>query len=130
MRAFLSRLRIEDAIVGDDADRITPDARKTGHQRRSIARFEFIELACIDDAGDHLAHVVRLANVGVDDAIKLIGGIARPCRRRKIQLDALGSIQVSYDAPRDGECMIVILREMVCDAGDARMNVGAAQFLR
>src|SRR5437879_4024349 len=57
VRAFLRRLRIENAIVGDDADRISPDARKARHQRRSIARLEFIELARVDDAGDHLSYV-------------------------------------------------------------------------
>ncbi len=47
------------------------DARKAADQGGAVARLELVELAAIDDAGDDLAHVKRLARVGRDHAIQL-----------------------------------------------------------
>ena len=72
---FSATLGEQDAVVGDDADRHALDVREAGDQRGAVARLELVELAAVDDARDHLAHVVRLARVGRDHAVA-----ARPGR--------------------------------------------------
>ena len=60
VRALQRRFGEQDAVVGDDADRIAPDAREAGDERGAVARLELVELAAVDDARDDLAHVVGL----------------------------------------------------------------------
>ncbi len=74
VRTLQRRFRKQDAVVGDDADRIAPDAGEAGDERRAVARLELVELAAVDDARDHLAHVVGLLDVGADDAVDLLRG--------------------------------------------------------
>jgi len=69
MGALERRFGEQDAVVGDDADGIAPEARETGDEGRAVARLELVELAAVDDARDHLAHVVGLLDVGADDAV-------------------------------------------------------------
>jgi len=38
-------------------------AREARHQRRAVERLELVEAAAVDQARDHLAHVVRMARV-------------------------------------------------------------------
>ena len=130
VRALQRRLGEQDAVVGDDADRIAPDAREAGDERRAVARLELVELAAVDDARDHLAHVVGLADVGVDDAVDLLGRVARRDRLADVERDPLGAIEVADDAARDRERVVVVEREVIGDAGDARVHVGAAQLFR
>ena len=61
MRALQGGFGKQDAVVGEDADRIAPDVGEAADQRRAVARLELVELAAVDDAGDHLAHVIGLA---------------------------------------------------------------------
>ena len=77
VRALLRTFRKQHAVVGDDADRHAFDVRKTAHQRGAKTRLELMELAAIDDAGDHLVHVIRLARVGRYHAVKLTRFIER-----------------------------------------------------
>jgi hypothetical protein len=60
VRALLRRLAEQDAVVGDDADRHAVEAREAGDERRPVARLELVEARAVDDARDHLAHVVGL----------------------------------------------------------------------
>ena len=130
MRAFLRRFRIEHAIVRDDADRIAADPRKTRDERGPVTRLEFIELARVHDPRYHLANIVRFANVGIDHAVQLFRRIARLPGRRQIEIDALLAIQRADDLPRDGERVKIVVREMVGDTGDSRMDIGATEIFR
>jgi hypothetical protein len=69
--ALLGRLAKQDAVVGDDAHRHAVEPRKAGDQRGAVAGLELVEARAVDDAGDHLAHVVGLAGVGGDHAVEL-----------------------------------------------------------
>ena len=89
VRALQRRLREEHAVVGDDADRIAQQAREAGDQRRAVAGLELVELAAVDDARDDLAHVVGLADVGVDDAVEVLDRVARLDRRQDLDVDPL-----------------------------------------
>ena len=127
---FSADSRVQHAVVGDDADRIAVEAREARHQCRAVARLELVEVAPVDDARDHLAHVVGLADVGVDDAVELVGGIARrDADRRPPASPASAGSSLPTIAPRDRERVVVVQREVVGHAGNARVHVGAAQFL-
>ena len=130
VRAFLRRFGEQDAVVGDDADGIAPDPREPGDERRAVARLEFVELAAVDDARDHFAHVVGLLDVGADDAVDLVRVEARRNGLADVDRDLLRAIEIADDPARDRERVVVVEREMVGDAGHAGVDVGAAQFLR
>src|SRR6267142_246209 len=68
VRPLQCGFREQDAVVRDDSDRVAADAREPGHQCRPGLGLELVELACVDDARDDLAHVVGLALVLGDDA--------------------------------------------------------------
>ena len=70
MRALQRGFGEQDAVVGDDADRIAAEMREAADQRRAVELLEFVELAAVDDAGDDLAHVVGLARSRRDDAVE------------------------------------------------------------
>ncbi len=70
----------EDAVVAEDADRNAVDMGEAGHQRRAVKLLEFVEFGCIDQARDHLAHVVLLAQVRRHDAVELGRVIRRIAR--------------------------------------------------
>ena len=61
---FSADSREQDAVVGDDADRIAVEAREAGDQRRAVERLELVEARAVDEARDHLAHVVGLRRSG------------------------------------------------------------------
>src|SRR6267378_3805098 len=70
VRTFQRRFGKQDSVVRDDADRVAPDAREPGHQSGAVLRLELVELACVDDARNHLADVVGLALVFGDDPVQ------------------------------------------------------------
>ena len=67
MGAFLGALAEENAVVGDDADGVAPEAGEAGDERGAVEAFEFVELAVVDEAGDDFADVVGFAGVGGDE---------------------------------------------------------------
>ena len=95
----------------------------------AVARLELVELAAVDDARDHLAHVVGLPDVGVDDAVDVLGRKPRRNRLAHLQRDALRPVEVADDPARDRQRMVIVERVVVGDAGHARVDVGAAQLL-
>ena len=119
----------QDAVVGDDADRIAPDAREAGDDGRAVEMLELVELAVVDQPRDHLAHVVGRAVVLWHDAVQLLGGIARLDRRQQRGRRLLLPVEVGDDAPDHAERVAVVVGVMVGDARDAGMDVGAAQIL-
>ena len=84
MRRFQRRFRKQHAVVRDDADQKSVESREAGHERRAVARLELVEPRTVDDARDDLAHVVGPADVGVDDAVKILGCVVRLFRRDPI----------------------------------------------
>ena len=131
VRRLERRLGEQHAVVGDDADRVAVDAREAGDQRRAVARLELVEAAAVDEAGDHLADVVGLARVARDDAVELggvVGGLLG--RRRGAQRGRRRHRpSVGEDLARDRERVGVVVGEVVGDAGDARVDVAAAELL-
>src|ERR1700736_5180373 len=73
MRALQRTLAEQDAVVGDDADRIAPDMGETANQGLAVELLEFVELRAVDHARDDVTHIIRLAAVGGDDAVDFLG---------------------------------------------------------
>src|SRR5204862_6626265 len=77
VRRLERALREENAVVGDDPDRVAPDPREAGDERRPVERLELVEARAVDDPRDDLAHVVRLPRALRDDAVELLGRVER-----------------------------------------------------
>ena len=45
---------------------------EAAYQRGAVERLELVEARAVDDARDHLAHVVGAAQVGRHDAVELV----------------------------------------------------------
>src|SRR5436853_330099 len=67
MRALQGALGKQDAVIGEDADRIAPDPGEAADQGRAVELLELVQFAAVDDAGDDLAHLVRPTDVAGDD---------------------------------------------------------------
>src|SRR5260370_3271161 len=78
---FERALGEENAVVGNDADRVAHQTRKATHDGRAIQCLEFVETAAIDQPRDNLAHIVALAAISGDDAIQIFG-VVKPWSRR------------------------------------------------
>ena len=94
-----------------------------------VALLELVEARAVDQPRDDLAHVVRLARVGVDDAVDLL-------RDRRPDLPAsatsAGSRLAVLSVPtivraRCSAC-VVVFGEVVGDAREPRVDVGAAEL--
>src|SRR5687767_14858364 len=75
------RLAEEDAVVGDDADEESVDTSEARDQRRRVPLLEFVEPRTVDDARDHLAYVIGLAQIEIDDAVDFRRVVRRIFRR-------------------------------------------------
>src|ERR1700751_4527467 len=129
VRALQCAFREQDAVIGENADRVAPDPRETADQRLAVKPLEFVELAAIDKPGDDLAHLVRLARVWRDDAVDLLGRVERLARRSDLDWNALWAIEIADDAPGDAERVAIVERIMIGDARHAAMHLGAAELL-
>ena len=79
--------------------------------------------------GDDLAHVVRPPPVGVDDAVEFRRVVRRIFGRRHIGRQRLRPLRVDDDRPRQVQGMRIVLGEVVGDAREPRVHVGAAEIL-
>ena len=128
MRAFLRRFGEQDAVVGDEANRIAVQPGETGDQRGPVAGFEFVEAGAVHQPGDDFAHVVGLAGVGRQDAVHLFGVVGRFLRRVQIEVYRLAAVEIGDDAPGDEQGVGVVFGQMVRHPGNAGVHVAAAQF--
>ena len=98
MSTLLRRFAEQDAVVGDDAHRHALDVREAADQRGAVAGLELVELRAVDQAGDDLAHVKRLARIGGDDAVQLLGRKQRHHLDRAVQTLAPGLVRLEADS--------------------------------
>src|SRR3546814_20195355 len=69
MRALDRAFAEQHAIVREDRNRNAPDMREAADERAAVIRLEFVKLAAVDDARDHLADVVGRADILRNDAV-------------------------------------------------------------
>ncbi len=129
MRALQRTLAEQDAVIGDDADRVAPDMGKAADQGLAIQLLELVEFRTIDHTRDDVMDIERLAAVGRHDAVDLFGCKQRVARLAHVQVGRLRRFQCGDDAARNADRMRIVLGVVVGDAGLPRMHVGAAEFL-
>ena len=77
VRGLQRRFGKQHAVVGDDADQEAVEPGEAGDERGAVALLELVEARAVDQARDDFADFVRLARVGVDDAVDLRRVVAR-----------------------------------------------------
>ncbi len=103
--------------------------REAGDERRAVALLELVEARAVDQPRDDLAHVVRLARVGVDDAVDLARVVRADPRARSTSAGSrLRRVERRDDRPRQMQRVLVVFGEVVGDAGEPRVDVGAAEL--
>ena len=130
MRALDRAFGEQHAIIGEDRHRYAPDMREAANQSGAIERLELMKLAAIDDARDHLAHIIGRAHILRDDAIKLLRIELRRPRVAQIDVRLQVRLERGNNIAQDAQRMVVIFRDMIHHAGPAAMEVAAAQILR
>ena len=103
--------------------------RETADQRRTKAGLELMELRAIDDAGDDLAHIKRLARVHRDHPIQLARLVFRRLRRLHHARGRLGAIEGDCDLTHQRQCVQIVLRQVIGHTGQAGVHVAAAEVL-
>ncbi len=127
VRALQRRFGEQDAVVGDDADRVAVDVSEAGNQRGAVARLEFLELRTVDQARDDLADLERVARVVGQDAVDVFDRVGGRGRCPAVQPIRAGPVEVRHDVARDGQGVRVVFGEVIGDAGQAGMHIGAAE---
>ena len=112
-----SRFRVKHAVIGDNPNQSSGKFREGTEQCCAIERFKFIKIAAIYDTADNFSHIVGFAGIRWDDAVKFV------CRIERIDgwvtrwQNGRGT-EVCNDPPRDGQCMVIIVSQVI---GDARV---------
>src|SRR6516162_688930 len=127
MCAFQRALAEQDAVVGDDTDRVAPDMGKAADQRLAVELFELIEFRTVDQTRDDVAHVERLASIGRYYAVNLFWRKQRLAHLAHVQGSPGRWFQRRYDAARNPYRMRIVLCVVIGDTGLPRMHVGAAK---
>ncbi len=103
--------------------------REAADDGRRVALLELVEARTVHQPGDHLTHVVRLAQIEIDDAVELGRIVRGVLRGRHVRGQLLGRIERRDDHPRLMQRMLVVFGEIVRDARQPRVDVGAAEIL-
>ena len=130
VRALERRFREEHAVVGEEPGEDAVHAGEAGHERRPVACLELVEPRPVDEAREKLADVVGPARVGRHDAQELVRVVRRLLRRGDVRDASFAGGQGRHDGAGDAERVRIVLGEIVGDAREARVDVGAAQLLR
>ena len=104
------------------------DVREAADERRAVARLELRERRRVDDARDRLAHVVGMARIGGHDAVDRLARFLRRPRGLAGPRIVRPHVGVRDRLAHEPERVLVVDREMVGDARDARVHVGAAEL--
>jgi hypothetical protein len=80
---------------------------------RAVERLEIEEIGIVDDAGDDLAHVVRLAVIARHDAGQLLGRIARLVEGLLLaRRELLVPRKLGHDFARDADAVGIVLGQV------------------
>ena len=118
----------QHAGIGDNADFVAVDAAPAGHDRVTVQRLEFVEIAVIHQTRDDFAVLGRHLGIAADDAVDFLGRVSRRTRFGGCLAGQGLFAQVADDIAGDRQRMRVILGQMVGYAGDGGVHLAAAQF--
>src|SRR5215813_2616879 len=127
LRAFFGGFGNQHAVVAQNADQKAMNTRPAGNQCRAVFRLELLELRSVDDARDHLFDIERNADVGRSYAEQFVNRIERLfriyARRRRFRFE------MGDDFARDPQTIQFVFGQIIRQAGNLRMHLGAAQRL-
>src|SRR4029077_13204838 len=104
---------IDRPVVADEADGVPFDLGVAAYRVRAVERLEIEEIGFVDDAGDDLAHVVRLAVVARHDAGQLLGRIARLLEGLSLAWRELFiPRKLGHDFARDADAVRIVLGQV------------------
>ena len=89
---------------------------------------ELVKFGAVDDAGDHLVHIVGRADVLGDDRVELLGVEARRADLLQLHQRAIHSAEVADDVAQNGKRVFVVLGEVVYHTGLLCVEVAAAEI--
>src|SRR5262249_34003216 len=124
-RAF----RKQNAIIGDNADRISPNSGETANDRLGVERFEFVEPACVHYARNHLADVIALSRIARNYSVNVLRVIVRFFGFRDATVGSPPGRYGSKNVAHESQRVRVVLREMISDSGDPAVDIGSSEFL-
>ena len=103
---------------------------KAGDQGCTVTRLELVEARAVDQSRDHFAHVIGLAGVGGNHPIQFVRRQQRffGCLHRQRRF-RLAPVELGDDRAHPCQCLQIVVGHVVGHAGDARVHIGAAQFL-
>ena len=109
---------------------IAVDRRPAADHRRAVAALELLEPRPVDDAGDDVADVDRLAQVAAHEAEQLLGVVDR---RLGIGESAAGPglapVEVRHDLAAHADGVHLVVGEVVAEPGPLGVHRGAAERL-
>ena len=86
-----------------------------------------MKLRAIHQPRNHLTHIVLFTHVVVNDAVDLFGGIEWCHRRLTIELAKFAMVEIGNDVAGELQCMLVVVGEVIGNAGDLAVHVATAQ---
>ncbi len=106
--------------------------RKPANHRLGVKRLELVQPAAIDNPRNHLAHLVRLANVLVDDPVHLARVVRRLFHRPHVQSRRrlARAIQMRHNVSRDRQRILVIHRIVIGHPRRPAVHIRPAEVLR
>ena len=129
VRSLERGLAEEDAVVGEDPDGMAVDVGERADQRLAVELLELMQLGAVDDRPQHLADVVGGAAVQWHQVEHAVGRDCGHTRRPALPAGCAGRWQRRDDLAHDLQRVVVVLREVIGDAGGSRVQVAAAELL-
>ena len=123
------RFAEQDAVVCDNADRVTVDAGESAHQGFAVQRLEFVEIGAVYHTRNDFPHIIRLFLVRGDDAVNVLHRVQRCQRLAQVHAHRFDAIQATHCASHQLQRVVVVIGVVVGDAGGAAVHIGPAQLL-
>ncbi len=129
MRPLLRGLGEEDALVGQDPDRVALDPSEPADERLAVQLLELVKAGAVDDPADDGASVELVAEVLRHEAVQVFRVEPGLLGRCELPRSREWGIEVAHDLACDRERMLIRGRVVVCNPGAARVDVRASELL-
>ena len=129
LRTLLRLGREEDAVVGQDPDRVATHGAPAAHQLRPVGLLELLEARPVEDPGQDLTRIEGHAHVDRRDAEQLLGGEQRLVRRPVGCGTEPPPVQVGHDAARQAQRVGLVARQVVAQPRDPGVHASAPELL-
>ena len=116
-------------VVGEDADRVAVQLGEPGDERRAVQRLELVEVAVVDQPGDHIARIERHLRIDRWDAEQVLGIESRWLAGSTWPGSALALVEAAHDLTPETNAVELVDGEVVGKTTDSGVHLGAAERL-